>query len=261
MDVLRREPGPGAVRRVLPLVAWVGALAAVLAGAVALGTTPALAGPPLAGPGELESWVGGRSPVQAAFAILRVVVMGLAAYLLLGTALAVAARLLRARRLLALVDASTISWTRRVVELALGVGLLTAPLAPAPAGAASPSTITAGEVRPEADRSDRAGPIDEPLAGAAAQHGPPTMRRLDPPEQLVGASSEVVLGAGDHLWSVAERTLAAAWGRPPVDAEVAPFWEQVVEVNRSRLADPENPDLVFPGQVVAVPVPPPAAPG
>ena len=61
---------------------------------------------------------------------------------------------------------------------------------------------------------------------------------------------------GDHLWRVAERTLADAWGRPATDAEVAPFWRQVVEANRPVLADPANPDLVFAGQQLVIPEPP-----
>jgi nucleoid-associated protein YgaU len=63
---------------------------------------------------------------------------------------------------------------------------------------------------------------------------------------------------GDHLWSIATRVLAEGWGRAPSDAEVAPYWEQVVGVNRDRLADPADPDLLFPGQVLVVPRPPAA---
>lgn len=251
--------GPGAVRRSLPLIAWVGALAGVLAAAMAIGSSPAFAGPTSARPGELATWAAGRSPVEAAFALLRVVVICLAAYLLVGTAVVVVARVLRAGRLLAVVDVVTLRWTRHVVELALGAGLLTVPLTANHAGATDRWAITASEVPPEASGGDGAGPAD-PVARPAWQHGPPTMQRLDPPEQVAAASSEVVVGAGDHLWSVAERALAAAWGRAPVDEEVAPFWEQVVEVNRARLADPANPDLLFVGQVVAVPAPPPHVP-
>ena len=252
--------GPGAVRRSLPLIAWVGALAGVLAAAVALGSSPAFAVPTSARPGELATWAAGRSPVEAAFALLRVVVMGLAAYLLVGTAVVVVAHVLRAGRPLAVVDVVTLRWTRHVVELALGASLVTVPLTPTHAGAADRWATTAGEVAPEASDGYGAGPADAPVAGPASQHGPPTMQRLDPPEQVAAASSEVVVGAGDHLWSVAERALAAAWGRAPADEEVAPFWEQVVEVNRARLADPANPDLLFVGQVVAVPAPPPHVP-
>ena len=62
---------------------------------------------------------------------------------------------------------------------------------------------------------------------------------------------------GDHFWSLSEEALAEAWGRPPTDAEVAPYWQQVVEANRERLAPPHDPSLIYPGQVFLLPTPPP----
>jgi nucleoid-associated protein YgaU len=58
---------------------------------------------------------------------------------------------------------------------------------------------------------------------------------------------------GDHLWHVAEHTLTTAWGHPPTDAEIAPYWQRLIDTNRDALADPDNPDLVFPGQVFELP--------
>lgn len=64
---------------------------------------------------------------------------------------------------------------------------------------------------------------------------------------------------GDHFWSIAQRVLAEAWRRPVAAHEVAPYWRTLVADNRSRLADPANPDLLFAGQVLTVPTvsPPP----
>jgi nucleoid-associated protein YgaU len=64
---------------------------------------------------------------------------------------------------------------------------------------------------------------------------------------------------GESLWSIARDALTDAWGRAPTDGEMVGYWRAVVEVNRSRLADPDNPDLIFPGQQVVLP-PAPVAP-
>ncbi|PZS20968.1 MAG: hypothetical protein DLM54_05200 [Acidimicrobiales bacterium] len=64
-----------------------------------------------------------------------------------------------------------------------------------------------------------------------------------------------MISPGDNLWSVAESNLARAWGRRPTDSEVDRYWLRLIQANRSRLADPGNPDLVFPGQVFELPSP------
>jgi nucleoid-associated protein YgaU len=65
--------------------------------------------------------------------------------------------------------------------------------------------------------------------------------------------------SGESLWSIAQDALAHRWGREPTDAEVLPYWERVIEHNRAALADPDNPDLLFPGDEVRLPAPTPEA--
>lgn len=57
-----------------------------------------------------------------------------------------------------------------------------------------------------------------------------------------------VVRPGEHFWSIARDAVAADLGRAPTEAEVTPRWLAIIEANRSRLADPTNPDLLFPGQ-------------
>lgn len=261
----RQSPGPvpltgvpGVAQRSLPLVAGVGALTFVLAGAVALGSTPALVAPPLTRPGSLGDWASARQPVEAAFAVVRVVVVVLGCYLLLVTVLAVVLRLGRAGRLVTAVDVITLPWVRRIVQGAFGVGLVGATLAAVGAASADPSANSSRTFTVAASAPDRPQAGDDPLVRLPdVEPAPPTMRRVDEPTAVAAPATEVTLAAGDHLWSVAERALTDAWSRAPSEGELAPFWEQLVEANRDRLADPSNPDLVFPGEVVTVPAPPP----
>ena len=55
----------------------------------------------------------------------------------------------------------------------------------------------------------------------------------------------------------AKATLSAAWGRPPADRAIVPYWHEVVATNRDRLHD-RDPDLIFPGEVFELPPPPTA---
>jgi hypothetical protein len=67
------------------------------------------------------------------------------------------------------------------------------------------------------------------------------------------SGSSHVIVAGEHLWSIAETTLADAGDGDPTDAEIARYWQSVIDLNRDRLPDPGNPDLVHPGLRIELP--------
>jgi hypothetical protein len=60
---------------------------------------------------------------------------------------------------------------------------------------------------------------------------------------------------GDNLWIIAEAVVAAHLGRSPSDQEIGPYWLSIIAVNRSRLPDPADPSLLFPGDTVVLPSP------
>ncbi|MDQ2826434.1 MAG: hypothetical protein M3Y04_05685, partial [Actinomycetota bacterium] len=60
---------------------------------------------------------------------------------------------------------------------------------------------------------------------------------------------------GQCFWSIAESVLSTHLGRSPTDAEIVPYWERLIDANRAELAHWDNADLIFPGQVFAVPSP------
>jgi hypothetical protein len=218
--------------RRLAAAAWVAVLAAVLVGLGRAGVG-ALAPPPLS-PGAWAAWAATRTPVEAAAAVLRLVVLAGALYLLAVTVVGVAAGLLRRRRAVVAVA----RWSPPVVRWLLGAWLAGA-LAVGPAAAAPdrppPTMVLLPDERPTTTTTTGV-PVPAPPAAPA-----------------VPAEATTTLAPGDHLWSVAARTLAAAWGRPPAEREVAPYWRLVVERNRAELPNPDDPDLVFPGEVVRLP--------
>jgi hypothetical protein len=94
-------------------------------------------------------------------------------------------------------------------------------------------------------------PTTAPLVPPAGPLAPPPT--VSPPAPTAGTTQTVT--RGEHLWSIAARRVATATGKSPADltaADVAPYWLRVVEVNRPRLHS-GNPNLVFPGEVVALP--------
>lgn len=59
--------------------------------------------------------------------------------------------------------------------------------------------------------------------------------------------------SGESLWRIASHRLARSFGRAPTDAEIVPYWRELIEMNRDRLPDRDDPDLILPGQELLLP--------
>ena len=65
----------------------------------------------------------------------------------------------------------------------------------------------------------------------------------------------ISVAVGDSFWSIAEQLVLNHLGRAPDDDEVLEPWLALIDANRDRLLDPDNPDLIYPGQVLRPPPP------
>ena len=70
------------------------------------------------------------------------------------------------------------------------------------------------------------------------------------PSLLPIAPEDVVVEPGDNLWDLAEEHLETAMVSEATDAQIAPYWQEVIDLNRPGLADP---DIIHPGQVIHLP--------
>lgn len=291
-------------RHALPLIAWMGALLVGLAAFHGLGRGP-MAAPPVTDPGAWGDWAAARDPLVAAVAVLRLVVLALAWYLVGVTTVGLVARLLRAARLVRVADALTVPMVRHLLQSALGVGLATAMVGAAtvPASSTAPRVAT-DHATMEAPAEPGAGHVSlvryaaddaEVTMAPAVDDAEVTMARTEPTEDAGGApvsmrlleeagtdppAGEVTMrpsgrdepgeatlraveqgpgtdahrvAAGESLWSIAQDALADRWDREPTEGEVLDYWERVIERNRDALPDPDNPDLLFPGDEVELP--------
>lgn len=241
------------------VVGWLSLLVAVLVVFTALGSG-VLGPPPLAEPGAWGTWAAQRGPTEVVFALLRLGVVVVAWYLLGVSVIGVAVRLLRLTRLVRLTDVVTVPAVRRLLQGALGLGLATAAVAAGSAPGHIPGPVAA--VAQAAEPTGGAELTMRPLGTRGTANA--VMRQIGPPGHAPWVQREEVapeqaheVRPGEHLWGIAETTLARAWGREATDAEVEPYWRELVARNREALADPANPDLVYPGQVFRLPSPPP----
>lgn len=126
-------------------------------------------------------------------------------------------------------------------------GATTTTLPPAP----GPGTTPPAESPPQ----PAPGPLTHATAGTAPSAGIPASTSSVPAtaRDEVATLTRWTVRPGDDLWSISESVLAARLGHPPDERAVASLWLQVIDANRESLADPENPNLIFAGEVVLVP--------
>jgi nucleoid-associated protein YgaU len=266
-------------QNLLPLLAWVTALLAAIAMLLVMGKGR-LGTPSVLEPAMWPLWARGREPLSIAFSLLRLLGLAVAWYLLGVTTMGVLARAFRWARLVVIADVLTVAWVRHLLQSALGLGLATAAVTGAtmnyrPTGpavirttimAAVPLASVTREPASESVAAEpatqAAEPVSYPLAAErttrAADPLPPALGFVPALETSVPQASAdtYVVRPGDHFWTIAEQVIARAWGRAPTEAEIMPFWQQLVEVNRSNLIDPGNADLILPGQALTIPASP-----
>jgi len=226
---------------------------AVAAVALQLSDRGVLAAPPLTEPNRWASWLEGRDPVIAAFAIVRVAALVVLWYLVAVTAVGLLLRAGGAVRMVAVADRLTIAPVRRALAGAVSLGLASSGLL-AIAAPASRLPMAAAAQGPATTTST-----------TTSGGGTVTMHQLSPSEPAPSppvpsmdggrAPDRWTVATGQCFWSIAERVLTAQLGHEPGDSEIVSYWRRLIEANRSVLAHRDNPDLIFPGQVFEVPAP------
>jgi hypothetical protein len=94
--------------------------------------------------------------------------------------------------------------------------------------------------------------------GAAADrraHRSATPRTVPGAPPAGAAPTEHTVAPGEHLWGIAAASLAELTARPVASLraeEIAPYWTRLCMLNAARLRS-GNLDLVYPGEVVALP--------
>lgn len=250
------------MRRALRSTAWLVGLV-VLAGGLHHAGRGSLAPPPLTSwPGALD-WAGQRSPGVTAMGLLRMAAEVTSWYLLALSMLAVATGLRSApSRAGDLVGPLAV---RRLVQAGLGLGVaatwsvpLSAGSTALPAAGAAPVELAReGPSGSATMRPDHVVDPPPPSAGTAGMRpaaqpearAQPVSRQLEPPTPTTWT-----VEVGECFWSIATEIVSDLLRRAATDEEVAPYWARLVDANRPRLIDPDDPDLLLPGQVLEVPV-------
>jgi nucleoid-associated protein YgaU len=125
-------------------------------------------------------------------------------------------------------------------------------------GGAPPAAATitrGGPDTPPGPPSPRASPAGhDPASRTPARPASPTTTRPAPGLPAVDPTRWVV-EPGDSLWAIAEEVTRRPDGSSSGERAVSRYWQRLIAANRHDLIDPDNPDLLVPGQRLVVPPP------
>jgi hypothetical protein len=217
---------------------------------------------------HLGRWLGDAPPEDAVVAVVRLIGIVLAGWLLATTTLYLLARLTRLPALVQGVEWATLPGVRRMVDAAVAASIMGGAIVGAhPAGAqvpAPPPIVVALDTTTTSTPGHLYVPVpagDGRLATATtATTAPATTTQLlqappaaAPPAEALGHTHTVV--PGDNLWTISEAELSRQTGRTPdhlAEVEVRYYWIKVLDANRSRLLS-GNPNLIYPGEQILCP--------
>lgn len=128
-----------------------------------------------------------------------------------------------------------------------------APATGAPATSAPAGEPPAGTPAPDAPATDT--PLAPAVGTGDARPRPTEPTRPDGPSR---PDDTWRVAPGESFWSIAADVVTKArGGRAASDREIAGYWRALITANRDRLVVPADPDVLVPGQELAVPAPPP----
>ncbi len=208
----------------------------------------------------LSSWFAETSPAAGSLAVLRATVMALAAYALTVLLLELVGSVCPGPSVIRVRNC----WVRPAVcrVLLASSGITVTAAASFPSVAAAATAGLPDEEAPVTVLGPATGDLEETTLTRLDEPEPdlpptepaedPTVAAADTPPP---AAEAWTVSAGDHLWQIAEETLVDHGSEAVSEDQITAYWLTLIEANRSRLVDPENPDLILPGQQLTLPAP------
>jgi resuscitation-promoting factor RpfA len=218
------------------------------AAATALWRAPGPGTPPADVAGAVDWWSAAGTPA-ATITLVRLIALGAAVW---GVCLTVLAVMVSQTRSVS----ATRAWRRLAPE---SLRRLMASSVIAAMAAVPVSVSAAGAAEPPPPRLTDLGPLDAEPGDAVSSGatlpvlidlGPMPTTVEDPTDEPDVAASLWTVESGDHLWLVAEETLADR-GLHPSEDDIARYWRRLIDDNRDLIGD--DPDLIRPGMVLILP--------
>lgn len=283
---------PSPRRRILLAVGWVTLLVGLLIVLVAVDDR-GVSSPASILPHDISAWIDTTDPAAIAIGIVRLIAITLDVYLLATSLLSMIASLVRGERMLRWTESISLPAVTRLARHVVGASIVSALAMPAPAIAndfgvdsttaelptlrhllpSDPGPIHTldSTPRPSVSHSDADDPRhriasegSHDAGSAPSRVGPAntstSLDLTDPDAQSPSGTIDLDkntrvhhVAPGENLWIIAHDEMRSQLGREPSEDELVDYWQILISHNQQRLVQPDNPDLVYPGQAIEVP--------
>ncbi|MEQ8842539.1 MAG: hypothetical protein RIB98_16270 [Acidimicrobiales bacterium] len=196
---------------------------------------------------ELETWWAELGTAGATIALLRHVGIAVAGWLAVVAVLGLAAALTRSAFAAALWRFTAPRSLRRALLASVATITVSVPGVAHAADPAEPPLLH--DLGPVNQPVDETGPVLRDL-GPAPDPVPSGTATATTTETSPSTAATWTVAPGDHLWRIAEETMAER-GATPTTASVTAYWQRLIDENRTAIGD--DVDLIHPGLVLSLP--------
>ncbi len=217
-----------------------------------------LAAPGAWSPDALARWYDAVGPALAVMVGVRLAALAAVTWLALAASLQLLVALHPGERLQRLADAAAPALLRRALRGVAGLSMSFGVMAPAAVPGTAMASEPAQEPVPGGEATATMRPLDPVAPPATPAPAPPATPAPAPapaPEAAARPTGQdgYRVEVGQHLWAIATETVGEALGREPSEREVRRYWVELIAANRDRLVVPDNPDLLYPDQLLRLP--------
>ena len=204
---------------------------------------------------ELGTWIKRTAPEDAVAALIWLGALACVIWLSGSTLLHLAAQATRVPALIRSVEWITLPAIRKVTEGACAAILATSMMTTVPVWADAPPPVVALEGIDGTILPPGISRLPEPATLPDPEDKVPQLllpREIRAELEREPGLDEIVVEAGDNLWSMSRRHLITVFGRVPTNQEITPYWRRVIARNQPNLIS-GNPDLIYSGEVIEMP--------
>lgn len=191
-----------------------------------------------------RAFIDSDDAVTFVIALVRLVALGFSAYLLVLATMSGIVRWLALPRAVRVVDRLTLPFLRVVLSGAATLGVFATPPTPSP----FPGPVTTVPAAPPAVVAQPQGDDQATLHLLPAEES--SVADVTPP---ASSADTWTVEPGESFWVIARSHLAATRGSTIDDRAVDAYWRRLIEANRDRLANPDDPNLLFADQELVLP--------